>query len=391
MKVLYILHSTFEGAGSTKSFLAMLEGLMGKGVDVQVVVPDRNGIFNTLKNNHVTTCVLNYRSHVYPKFDSFTNALLFLPRLFLRLFLNRMAVSKLKKIVGNQHFDIIHTNVSVVNIGYVVARKMGLKHVYHVREYGDLDFGFVYYPCRKKLLNQLNGGGSYSVCITKDIQNHYGLINSKLSRVIYNGIIEKKDSDKLPDKDFDKRFFLYAGRIEEAKGVLDLIEAYLEYSKDNNSPLPLYLAGEINDKSYYNKILTKLHNNNLSKSVTFLGQVDNLDELMSKAWAIVIPSLNEGFGRCMAEAMSNGCLVVGRNTGGTKEQFDNGLKLTGEEIGFRFENVDELAKQMMMIGQMNVNDRGVYVNRAFHVVNQLYTSDNNVNEIYMFYEDILAS
>ena len=45
---------------------------------------------------------------------------------------------------------------------------------------------------------------------------------------------------------------------------------------------------------------------------------------MSKALALFVPSSFEGFGFITVEAMFCGCLVIGRNTGGTKEQFDNG-------------------------------------------------------------------
>ena len=44
--------------------------------------------------------------------------------------------------------------------------------------------------------------------------------------------------------------------------------------------------------------------------------------------------------------MYNHCLVIGRNTAGTKEQFDNGLDQTGEEIGLRFDSDLELKTLM---------------------------------------------
>lgn len=42
--------------------------------------------------------------------------------------------------------------------------------------------------------------------------------------------------------------------------------------------------------------------------------------------ALIVPSPFEAFGLITAEAMFNKCLVIGRDTAGTKEQFDNGQK-----------------------------------------------------------------
>ena len=63
---------------------------------------------------------------------------------------------------------------------------------------------------------------------------------------------------------------------------------------------------------------------------------------MRQAKAIIIPSHNEGFGRCMPEAMFNGCLCIGHDTGGTKEQMDNGTEATGEDIALRYQTEDQL-------------------------------------------------
>lgn len=391
MKILYILNSTSVAAGANKSFLAMLRLLIVKGVEAHVLLPDSKGIYTILKNENIPVYVLNYRAHIYPKVNSFKNLLLFLPRLLFWMILEKKAVKNLKNIANKQNFDLIHTNVSVINIGYKVAVSAGIPHVYHIREYGDLDFGMKYIPSRKKLLNQLRRSNNWSVCITKDIQRHYNLQDCSQSKVVYNGIINKMDENTTDRPDYEKRFFLFAGRIEKAKGVDDLLDAYLDYVAEcQESPIPLYLAGEYSDKDYYDNLLSKLHNNMLGKLVFFLGQVDKIKELMSKAWAIVIPSVNEGFGRCMAEAMSEHCLVIGRDTGGTKEQFDNGLMVSGQEIGYRYQTREQLKGLLKSVSTMTQKEREAFVNPAFIAVNRLYTVESNVDSVFSLYKDILG-
>ena len=387
MKVIYILNSTLAKGGATKSFMLMLKGIIRKGVDVQVVLPDNQGIYGTLQQLNVTTHVCAFRQNVYPKFDSLKNKILFVPRIFGRIVLNKLAVKRLKETFKYQHIDIIHTNVSVVKIGFNLAKALHVKHIYHIREYGDLDFGLHYFPCRWNLLNQLHKTGTYSICITKDIQRHFNLSSHEKSVVIYNGIIQKQD---FFDMQMPEKKFLYAGRIEKAKGVLELVESYSNYVKRNsNDFFPLYIAGEITDKEYYSKILTIIHNNKLEEDVIFLGQVDEVETLMRKSWAIIIPSIHEGFGRCMAEAMANKCLVVGKDTGGTKEQFDNGLTLMRKDIGVRYQTGTELENTLETISHMSFEDRKSFVNSAFDVVNQLYTVEQNINAVFKLYNEIL--
>jgi len=91
----------------------------------------------------------------------------------------------------------------------------------------------------------------------------------------------------------------------------------------------------------------------------------------------------------MAEAMFQGCLVIGRNTSGTKEQFDNGMELEGDEIGLRYDTTDELAILLAEVASRPAGYYIPYINRAFVVVNNLYTQESNVCQIYDFYQYIL--
>lgn len=109
---------------------------------------------------------------------------------------------------------------------------------------------------------------------------------------------------------------------------------------------------------------------------------------MQEATAIVIPSRFEAFGRCMAEAMFNGCLVIGKNTGGTKEQMDNGFSIEGKEIALRYETTESLSRLLAEITS-NTNAYRDYTLRAFHTVNQLYSTEANIQQVLDFYKNIL--
>mgnify|MGYP004714438603 CR=1 FL=1 len=94
--------------------------------------------------------------------------------------------------------------------------------------------------------------------------------------------------------------------------------------------------------------------------VLFLGQCkqNKVYELMYNAAVFVVPSRNEGFGFITAEAMFNGTIVIGKNTGGTKEQMDNGKENTKSEIAFRYINLQNLTD--LLFKAQNFNIRVVY-------------------------------
>ena len=59
INAVYILNATTETGGASKSFIAMLKGLMTMGVKPTVVLPDTHGLYNTLSQLGVRTIVLN--------------------------------------------------------------------------------------------------------------------------------------------------------------------------------------------------------------------------------------------------------------------------------------------------------------------------------------------
>lgn len=387
MTVLYILHQTILMGGGTKSFLIMLQGLMQRGINPIVVMPDCKGVFSEIEALKVPTVVTMYRDSTYPWVHSLKDVFLFLPRIVLHRIINFIAVRRISKSVSGLGVDLVHTNVSVCSIGFRVSRRLKIPHVYHIREYADKDFGLYFIPTRNLYLRQLSAKKSYSICITKDIQRYFQQDNSNNSRVIYNGIqhaIAKRPQVSKKD------FFLYAGRLVAAKGVMEMLEAYYEYKSQAVHIYPIYIIGEQPDPVYFRRVKDYIKSRHLENLVIICGQRADIQDYMQHAKAIIIPSHNEGFGRCMPEAMFNGCLAVGRDTGGTHEQFENGLELTGDEIALRFNTNTQLAQHLLDISNHTPDHYQSMLERAFYTVNHLYSAESNVNNVYHFYKQILA-
>ncbi|MBR6320156.1 MAG: glycosyltransferase [Prevotella sp.] len=385
MRVAYILNATVVNGGATKAFVHLIDGLAAYGIEPHVVVPDADGISHQLQRRGIATLCLTYRPCAYPRHYSWKEKLLFLPRLAARLVANRRATRRLADYIRANQIDIVHSNTGVVRIGYDAAQQTHTPHIYHIREYAD-QVGYSYIFGQQAFRRQLPL--SHSICITKAVLHYYHLeeqAKTGQACVIYDGVFQALPT--MPTGQH-KDYFLFAGRLQVEKGVDQLLEAYAAYAKATPTPLPLKLAGT-GKQDYTNKVKGWLADNGLTQQVELLGERDDVALLMREARALVVSSAFEGFGFCMPEAMQQGCLVIARNTSGTKEQLDNGLQLTGEEIALRYETTAQLTALLTQVAAQPASHYAPCTERAFNVVNRLYTQETCAQNVFKFYKSIV--
>lgn len=85
--------------------------------------------------------------------------------------------------------------------------------------------------------------------------------------------------------------------------------------KQYHLDVKLFLAGKIANQEYYNRLVAFVENNGLKENISFLGRVSD-EQLVScykKAAVFVFPSLLEGYGLSLVEAMQYGLPVVAFN------------------------------------------------------------------------------
>lgn len=104
-----------------------------------------------------------------------------------------------------------------------------------------------------------------------------------------------------------KNYFLFVGAIEPKKNVVRLLEGYLSA----NVQQKLVVVGPLAWQSEKEQILLKQH----PDKIIYLNYVsnDSLNTLMRHARALIFPSLFEGFGLPVMEAMSVGLPVITSN------------------------------------------------------------------------------
>jgi glycosyltransferase involved in cell wall biosynthesis len=116
-----------------------------------------------------------------------------------------------------------------------------------------------------------------------------------------------------------ENYFLAIGPTYLHKNFELLIEAYDKIGTDYKKRHPLLIAG---GKEKYLSVLKKLVKKlGLEDSIYFTGYVpiELMPALYREAYALVFPSLYEGFGIPLLEAMATGCPVITSNTSSMPE------------------------------------------------------------------------
>lgn len=371
--------------GSTKALLPVLKHLHDNGYTLLVMMPSEGYFSTTLDSMGIKYEINPYINLcLWPEVNNLVDVLKFIPRLIKWRLILQKGYKIILKAVANFAPDLIYSNSSIILAGYLAAKKCNIKHIWHVHEYGDKDFGRKNFPSNRIKRKRL--ASTASISITKEIHDFYKL-NGK-GVIIYNGI---KSSNYIPEKDNTlvvlEKFVLYAGHITENKGVTDLIDAFIQY-RNNNGSLNLILCGRI-ESPYKETLLNIIAIENAENSITFAGQVNNIDSYMSNAEAIIVPSKYEAFGLVTTEAMFNNCLIIGRDTGGTKEQFDLGLNQTSREIGLRFKTTEELTKCLHEVEHMNKRKRERYTLHAHNTAVYNFTLENYTDKVQKYIESTL--
>lgn len=382
MKIVYVTNSG-GNSGASVALWNIIESVQNQ-CSVFVLFPQEGDFSRKLEASGIPCYYVDYRMSLYPKTEKLGDWVKFPYRLINMMFQNYVAYKKVLNIIEAINPDLIHTNVGPADMGYKVAKQLNIRHVWHMREYQNLDFDMHYFPSKKKFKRQLKWPHNYCISITHDIFRHWDLDKRK-DQVLYDGVIPNKAHQFIENKE---KYFLFVGRIEKAKGVKLMIDAFKQFASID-SDFTLLVAG-IGHKDYIKECMSIVDKAGLNNRVLFLGYRTDVYQLMEKAAALIVPSLNEGFGFITAEAMYNHCVVIGRDTAGTKEQFDIGLEQIGQVIGFRFSDVDGLYNQMRQVCQLSEDTLKRITHNAYTTVLRNYSIEKQGEKVLLFYKKIVG-
>lgn len=374
-KILYVTHNSFLW-GDNRALLSILDGVVLRGITPYVVMASKGNLCQELEKRNIPFQLIKNHFSFYPPLNSIKDALLFIPRLIRTLLYNSRAENKITTLINTFKPDIIHSNVGPVHIGFHVAKRLNIPHVWHIREYQDLDLKKYPLFSKNAFIKKLQSPINHNIAISKGIFEHYKM--NQNATIISDGVLRKNDTRYNEQKE---NYFLFVGRLSEGKGVHDLIDAFIEFSHHaNKTKLLIAGSGLLN---YENKLKQKVSNLNLKERIVFLGFRKDVSDLMEKATALVVPSHFEGFGFVTVEAMFNGCLVIGHNTGGTKEILEK------ENLGILYSGHDGLVAAMKTVVENGIESYFPMIKKAQQRATELYSNEQNAEAVYQYYQEIL--
>lgn len=139
----------------------------------------------------------------------------------------------------------------------------------------------------------------------KDIIKFHKIDENKI-KVIHHGATRPALPYQAKEYKNNQSYLLFVGQIQPRKNLIRLIEAF-ELIKEKNKKYPnlkLVIAG---GKGWMaNRTYEKARKSEFSKDIIFIGKASNehLAELYQNALIFIMPSLYEGFGLPVLEAMS---------------------------------------------------------------------------------------
>lgn len=305
-RVLYISHA--EVGGAALSLIGMLDCL--KNYITPIVIIPRKGDFEKLLIQYNIKYLIVPFTYAYAKIGNYTQ--MDSDRVYID---NVCAAYKIARIVEEQHIQMIHSNSSIIDVGAIAAVIANVPHLWHLREFCEEDFGMEFINQEwKKLLFDTSNFFSISQSIKNSYYKKY-LLKSDMAINFVDARLITQNHLIFTNKIVT---IIIAGEISPGKGQLDAIRAINILVKKNIFKIRLIVVG--NGTQNYVWILKKyIEYNNLNDYIKICQFHSDLDEIRKNCDISLTCSKMEGLGRVTLEAMIAGIVVIGADTGGTKE------------------------------------------------------------------------
>jgi glycosyltransferase involved in cell wall biosynthesis len=235
--------------------------------------------------------------------------------------------------------DIVHTHTSKAGIlGRLAAWMARVPIIIHT-PHGHVFYGHFgkslsrIFLQMEKLLGRIT---HHHIALTQEECNDYltlGVSRPNNTSVIHSGVdvdrfIEGAKQRTKKRKELgvpaDSLVIGHVGWLIPIKGVTHLVNAMAKIAEQFPKSL-LVLVGKGDNKGHEEiKLKEQVERAGLADKVRFLGWRSDVDEIMGCFDIFVLPSLNEGMGRVLVEAMAAGLPIVASCVGGIPDLVKDG-------------------------------------------------------------------
>ncbi|WP_037316587.1 glycosyltransferase family 4 protein [Salegentibacter sp. Hel_I_6] len=335
--------------GANRSLIKILEICLKEDKELFVIMPKPGGLSRELQKMGVTweihkfkgwigkeskisfSCIDNFRGNRNTNF-------------------NLKQIPKIKRKLGDFQPDLVCSNTSIFNIGFLYAQKYNKPHIWFVRSHPDhYSFKWFQKEYTQNSLKESEVVIAISHFLKEFLVKEFSLWNVKQ---LYNAILSERELENLDKRKrnhslLDEKVFTFGivGLIHPEKGQEIAVRAFANFHKlYPKSKLLIIGAGK---QSGLKKIIREL---NLLNNVVFTGHLNDPFEGFLRLDVSLVCSTNEGLGRVALESMALRIPVIGRDDGATSELInhgENGLLYSGgheelfEKMVYLYKNEDK--------------------------------------------------
>jgi glycosyltransferase involved in cell wall biosynthesis len=234
------------------------------------------------------------------------------------------ALLRLKRRLAEEKPDIVHAHLLRANLLACLTRS---NHAVVWHEHGT---GEWLNPAARLLERQLMTRSQSVIAISKNVRDNLAArVPSMASRIsiLPNAIDTSKVNAASPAEKYRLRQTTwglgqehlvvgYVGRLDDKfKGISFLLKSIAQM-KPSMPQLRLLIVGDGNDRGSLEQLTDQL---GIKDSVIFTGSRSDLEQIYPSFDVLALPSLSEGFGIVLLEAMAHGVPVVASRVGGIPE------------------------------------------------------------------------
>lgn len=319
MRVCFFSHGSGTNQdGATLSMLNVMEELASRGhFVIGIMAKDVNLEYLKIRKNIKFYFLPSYDMRLDLSRNNFSAKL----KYFVKNKINWFIMRDTLKILAKEDIDIIHINGLNNGIGAMIARKLKILYVWHIRQLMQEDLNQRLY--NQKQVWQLVKKASDVIAISKAVRNKFEKEFNRKIKVIYNGVpltnYQLKKHEIFTNDCFR---IILAGRIVYGKGHLDAVKAIQILVNRGYINMKLILVGHAQDQ-YANLVRGYVLENDLSDYVELQDHNSDLRSLRATCDIGLTCSKKEAFGRVTVENQMAGLLTIGSDTGGTLELIDH--------------------------------------------------------------------
>lgn len=261
----------------------------------------------------------------------------------------------LEKLVKSEDIDIIHAHDFAPAL---TATKVGNKYNIptYITIHGPEIYNLYKKPFLKKPIENVLSRADHILAVSKDLITEINKIpvkniENKIS--LHLNSVDINKFKEIPNKNNKKNkpVVMFVGRLVKQKNISLLLDA----KKQSNNDYKLLIVGDGPEMS---NLKNKVQNENIA-DVEFMGFRRDVENILPKGDLFVLPSIFEGMGIALIEALACGLPVIGSDIGGTNELItpDVGLLIDPYDTSSLSRAIDKILKDKKLYNKLKSNAR----------------------------------